>query len=40
MIWFRHFIKSIRGSDADATLYWMATHAQKVEDPVLLHVEC
>ena len=34
------FIKSIRGSDPDATLYWMARMLKGGEDPVLLQDVC
>ncbi len=34
------FIKSIRGSDPDAALYWMARMLKGGEDPVLLPVVC
>lgn len=34
------FIKSIRGSDPDAALYWMARMLKGGEDPVLLQDVC
>ena len=31
------FIKSMRGSDPDAALYWLARMLDAGEDPLLLH---